>query len=233
MTKNKLYVYTFIFFFMLCIGLIAGSYTVNINKKHWFDTQSEMNPHAQTNAVDEQTEKNKNQIILQMLFDVYVTVNASVDTERAYADAITALQNASDQSATEQAQVIKDINTSLQAVIQAYSPKLVGIQKNLNSTLQTMIKGNLIPDVDKEQLSTSLRYLNKHMNTLAEMGHLIVRNENPFTTEAIEQISKSLNAMIEERTTIQRNLEERISTRMSIKDNEEVMEIQPKDDAIF
>ena len=224
MSKNRLYVYTFIFFFMVCIGLIAGSYTVNINKKHWIDAQTEMNPHTNAKLKDgtltnpntetsdwaERTKKNKNRVILQMLFDVYVTVNASVDAEYACTNAVAILKQSTDLSDAEKENVIDDLNISLQTSISAYQKKFVSMQQNINATLQAMTRVNIIPDADKEVFTSSLQYLNTQMKTLADISHLIVRNEDAFSAENINRVTKTIATISEKRIAAQEDLQNRI-----------------------
>lgn len=231
MSKNRLYVYTFFFFFMLCVGITAGSYIVKMNEKTLLEIQTALNPHKGIET-NEQIDNNDT-IVLQMLFDLYATINASVDTEHAYLSAIMQLQNNADQPIEVQEQTIEEINALLQKNLANYSTRLASVQENVKKSMQAFIQAGIIRETDQKELMAALDYLNKNMNTFAQIGHLILRDENPFAEETTDRATKALNKMAEQRKEIQESIEKYISQKLNDTNGSEKPAIESRDGVVF
>ncbi len=218
MSKNRIYVYTFIFFFMLCIGIITGSYIVNMNKKAMMEIQTAMNPHTQNSEIEPDLEieqKSKvDGLVLQMLFDLYTTINASVDTEYAYYNVISQIQNHLNESTTKKAIIIQEASTLLQRSLTKYHTRLTSVKENVNQSLQTFIFANAISSSDQKEIQAALEYLDANISTFAEIGHFILRDKDPFTTKTINQSIEAMVEMTEKRQEAQSRLEKKIGQKL-------------------
>ena len=235
MSKNRLYVYTFIFFFMVCIGITAGSYISNINKKAAISSQTTLNPHANEISPSEDTDNRNDTMVLQMLFDLYATTNVSVDIEHAYANAIMKLQANINQPVEIQEQVIKEISTSLQKNLANYHTQMTSVQENVNESLRAFILANAISETDKKEITIASNYLDTTINTFAQVGHLILRDENPFAEKTINRTAKAIDELTKQRKEIQNRIEKHISQKLNDKNGNKYEQpaIESNDGAIF
>ena len=149
-----------------------------------------------------------------MLFDLYTTINASVDTEYAYYNVISQIQNHLNESTTKKAIIIQEASTLLQRSLTKYHTRLTSVKENVNQSLQTFIFANAISSSDQKEIQAALEYLDANISTFAEIGHFILRDKDPFTTKTINQSIEAMVEMTEKRQEAQSRLEKKIGQKL-------------------